>query len=233
MNPELTRLLREHFQVQGDFSPEEATIATECLRATALNVGVETTHPIEDAKCFLAFSFGGRHDQLLNVSLPGPQNQQIARAITRLYRERKNQIYVCVQWEIVAGSDLAANILPEHLHILRPPVDPMNAKHGHYPTQRLWADMQKILSSKGIDITQVPVGLFAHRHHLPRVAEYARSIGVNKIASPIDLMPKDFDPLCAYSWTRDFRGFYLSNAVSAMAKWRNEMYCTNPPFFPQ
>lgn len=241
MSPELNSLLLEHFRKEGDFSPEQAATAIECLAKTALNVGVDTTDSVTDAQCFLGFSFGGQHDELLNVSLPGPQNEKIANALCYWYEEKKRlhegskpfRLHMCVQWEIVLNSDLPEIVPVDQLHILRPPVNAMSAKHDHYPTQRLWADMVEILFANGIDATQVPVGLFAHRYHLPRIIEYARSIGVMKVASPLTFLPFGFDPHCAYPWTRDFRGFWLSHVVSAMAKWRNELYCVQPQYFPQ
>ncbi|HLC49317.1 MAG TPA: hypothetical protein VJI96_02965 [Candidatus Andersenbacteria bacterium] len=241
MHAKLRDMLIQHFELKGGLSRAEAEIAVDCLDATALNVDAETTHGLLDAKCFLAFSFGGRHDALLNVSKPGPQNLQIAISLRDWYRRMKAQhngpdpfvLHCCVQWEIALVNDLWETIPRDQLHILRPRVNAMNANHDHYPTQRLWEDMKDVLIRHNIDIAKVPVGIFAHRHHLPRVVQYANSIGVTRTAADLDAMPSDFDPYCAYPWTRDFRGFYLSNAVSAMAKMRNEEYCVNPEYFPE
>src|SRR3989344_480396 len=240
MNPELARLLAEHFRNKGGFSSEEAAMAVECLRATALNLEVDTTHPITDAKCLLGFSWGGRHDQWLNISLPGPQNETIAAQMCCYYEILKSRtegaepfvLHVCVQWEIVINSNLAIVVPPEQLHVLRAPVNAMTAKHDHYSTQTLLGDMMDVLLANDVDLRTVPVGLFAHRYHLPRIVEYAKKLGIAQISSPVSDMPSSFDLQSAQAWIRDFRGFFLSNAVSGMAKLRNDLYCVRPEYFP-
>ena len=241
MNGELERLLIEFFRTEAEFSEEDACVVVDCLRTTAFNMSVRTTCSIEDAQCILAFSFGGRHDRMFNVSIPGPQNEKIADTLGKYYESRKQLhvgnepfcLHMCVQWEIILGSKLESIIPADQLHIFHPPVNVMSAKHDHYSTQELLEDMIQVLLREGINATQIPVGLFAHRYHLPRIIGYASSLGIVHIASSTEQMPSDFDSLSAYPWARDIRGVYLSSVISGIAKKRNELYCVDPKYFPQ
>lgn len=222
----LQREIMDHFATFG-YSLEHAEQIPHILQSTFFSVHAEATVAMEDATWLAVLSFGGRHDALGNVSIPGPQNEALA-DITLRYYEAKPRL-ICAQWEVALA--LQDKVLPEHLWVAWPKTDPVSGRHGYYSTQDVLHDMLYQVAANRFSFNG-PMGLVTHRYHLPRVIDYARRLGKTEIAfPPLAELPSDFDPKCYVPWLRDFRGFFLSNAVSFMAYARNEEYCRSAAFF--
>ncbi|HSX24721.1 MAG TPA: hypothetical protein VLG69_02020, partial [Candidatus Andersenbacteria bacterium] len=180
------------------------------------------------------FSYGGRYDENRNITRPGPQNKQIEDVMYDHYEKCRKvprggdpiAIPVFVQWEVALSGKLRTVVPKQSLHVLVPPVDVMTAKHAHFTTKQILVTVKEMLLQKGMNPAITPIGLFAHRYHLPRVFDLAQEEGFGRIATPsLDDLPRDQDPDCAYPWLRDFQGFVLANSISRLARIRDKLYC--------
>ncbi len=242
MDQNLAEQLVHHFLKEHDFTLFEAKQATQLLKLTLLRSKFQQTSSMEEAQFFLGFSYGGQHDVNLQITSPGPQNEQIEDAICEYYETRKSAhkgeksftLSVFVQWEIALRGKIRSVVPERSLHILTSPVNPMTAKHDHFSTQQILLKVKATLEAMKMNPATTAVALFAHRYHLPRVFSLAREQGFGRIATPsLDYLPRDQDSQCAYPWLRDFEGFFLANALSLMGALRHEKYLVNLEYFPQ
>ncbi len=227
LSPELDRQIVELF-IDAGYDPRHAQQVPGILAETIFNIHVHQDATMNDATWLVALSYGGRHDTLGNVSIPGPQNESLAAVVVRHYKKQPRPVFA--QREI--GLLLKERISAKDLWISGLKIEPLSGRAEHYSTQEVLTDILSAAKEGGVHFEGSVVGLIAHDYHLPRVATIARRLGINKIACPPHReLPQHFDPQCYAPWARDFRGAFLSNAISSLAFVRNEEYCKSPQYF--
>lgn len=209
--------LRQRLE-EGGYTETDAEIIAHSLMSNLLNVQVTPTHQMEEVSCIMAFSWGGQHDKWNNIAKPGPENKALAELAVNHYQQR--HVPVCIQWELATDDWIQQMIQPEDLHIYHAKLNPLTAKHDHYPTSELVKDMKAHLADKGVDCATSPVGLLAHRYHMARVVDFAKDQRIVQWASPLAQLPTSMDSNCGYPWIRTAEAAFLSQGISVLAKAR-------------
>lgn len=169
----------------------------------------ETRGKISNADCVIGLSFGYRGAG--KSVTPGLSNQDLA----NVAHKKLTKLPKILQFEIAdAYSQLNPQDIDSVIRIEK------HRKRGKYLDTREVVEQAKIIMDK--KGWKKPL-LLAHPYHMPRVQLVCDRLGIDWIATDVEVGQIEFDPLSTQKWTRDidhWRGYEpLAMAFYGLKGW--------------
>jgi hypothetical protein len=168
----------------------------------------------------LAFTFGNRMHPNGNRE-PGPVNEALAAAATRLHRETGAPVFA--QWEVAEA--IGGRVARDKLVAILPARD-ARAEPLYLSTSGV---VEEVVRRAGNPVSLGGVGIVAFADHAWRCVATARRFGLAGAAMPAGhAMPAEYDPLSGQPWCRSRLAYLLHDIAIRVAERRDAVIAVHP-----